>query len=75
MGIAQFLLLYIWSFYNQKRYGKLHRRIYPSESDVFEILDLNRLDPTLINQLRREKHLVFAHNPVRPKKLKYKSLC
>lgn len=70
IALVEFFLLYHWSFYNRKRYGKLHRRIYPSESDVLEILDLNRLDPTLINHLRGEKHLIFAHNPVRPKKLK-----
>lgn len=72
MGLALFIFvsLFLWSFYNLKRYGTYHRRVYPKLSDDLDIIKLNRLDASMMSALKSERHLIFSHNPVHAKKTK-----
>jgi poly-beta-1,6-N-acetyl-D-glucosamine biosynthesis protein PgaD len=65
-----FVLFFLWSFYNLKRYGAYHRRVYPQPSDDLDILALHRIDPSMMSALKSERHLIFSHNPVHAKKTK-----
>lgn len=72
MGLALliFVSLFFWSFYNLKRYGTYHRRVYPKLSDDLDIIKLNRLDPSMMTALKTERHLIFSHNPVHGERTK-----
>lgn len=60
-----FLLLYLWSVYNKKRYGNLNRRNYPSPADKNDMLNLNMIDQSTYEVLQHSKEITFDKNPVK----------
>lgn len=70
LAVLIFVTLFLWSFYNRKRYGTYHRRVYPHPSDDLDILALHRVDASMMSALKSERHLIFSHNPVHAKKTK-----
>jgi len=65
--IAIYILLYIWSYYNKRRFGNLKRRVYPKYATKEEMLSLNMIDESIYEELQKMKEITFDNNPIRRK--------
>jgi poly-beta-1,6-N-acetyl-D-glucosamine biosynthesis protein PgaD len=55
ISISSFMILYLWSFYNYKRFAHLRRRKFPREVTVEDITDYFHLEPNLVIKMQGEK--------------------
>lgn len=60
-----FFTLFIWSYYNRRRFGSLTRRHYPSETTKEDLLKLNMIDEETYDKLQNSKVIVFEKNPIK----------
>lgn len=60
-----FVILFVWRFYNLKRYGKLNRRKAPNNTTKEEMLSLNLVNSEVYDLLQGEKVVKFKNNPIR----------
>lgn len=60
-----FLILWVWKFYNRKRYGKLNRRHDCGVTSEEEMLSLGLICREDVKILHSEQVIVFENNPVK----------
>lgn len=60
-----YLLLFIWSYYNRKRYGNLTRRKYPGLTTKEDLMNLNIIDEITYERLQKERVIILETNPIR----------
>ncbi|MDD3840685.1 MAG: hypothetical protein PHP06_08980 [Clostridia bacterium] len=60
-----YLLLWLWGFYNKKRYGSLTRRKYPQPATKEDLMGLGMIDESVYETLQREKVIILETNPIR----------
>lgn len=65
--ISIFVLLYLWSFYNKKRFGSLERRRYPDPAVREDMLGLDMIEESIYEELQDTKEITFEMNPVKRK--------
>lgn len=65
MLVLIYLLLWIWIFYNRKRFGKLTRRKYPRPTTKEDLMRLGMIDESVYERLQCERVIVFKTNPIR----------
>lgn len=57
-------VLWIWRFYNKKKFGSLHRRRYPPVTTDEDMLKLGLMSERDYVQLRKCKIIAFDKNPI-----------
>ncbi|GEM_PF-787004 len=62
-----YLSLYLWSYYNKRRFGSLTRRKNPGMTTKEDLLELDMIDEEMYQQLQNSKSIVLQTNPVRLK--------
>lgn len=62
--IAIYLIVFLWSFYNKKRYGSLRRREYPVDTNKEDLMNLRMLDEFNYERLQNSKITHFEVNPI-----------
>ena len=60
-----FIILYVWKFYNIKRYAHLTRRKYPLPTTDEELFALDYMDKIKFEMLKTGKIIVFEQNPIK----------
>lgn len=69
IGAIIFSIIYtsliVWSVYNRRKYGKLKRRKYPTDTTREDMLNLNIIDEDIYELLQNNKVIVFEKNPIR----------
>jgi len=60
-----FFTLFIWSYYNRRRYGGLTQHHYPSETTKEDLLKLNMIDEETYDKLQNCKVIIFKKNPIK----------
>ena len=69
IGAIIFSIIYTsliaWSVYNRRKYGKLKRRKYPTDTTREDMLNLNIIDEDIYELLQNNKVIVFEKNPIR----------
>ncbi|TDL76093.1 hypothetical protein [Peribacillus frigoritolerans] len=65
MWLAFYVGLWIWKFYNQKRFGSLDRRTYPLPTTKEDLLNLQLINEKDYDTLQQSKMIVFERNPIR----------
>ncbi|MGI6712460.1 MAG: hypothetical protein ACOX4L_07020 [Bacillota bacterium] len=63
--ILFYLLLWLWVYYNRKKYGNLTRRKYPKPTTKEDLMGLNMIDESVYERLQNEKVIIFETNPVK----------
>lgn len=60
-----YILLYLWSIYNKRKYGALRRRTYPTDTKDIDFLKLGMIDYELYTQLQNAKDITLEKNPMK----------
>lgn len=60
-----FLLLYLWNYYNKRKYGKLNRRKYPKPTTKNDLKNLNMIELSIYQQLQDESVVILEENPIK----------
>ncbi|MGI8369712.1 poly-beta-1,6-N-acetyl-D-glucosamine biosynthesis protein PgaD [Priestia megaterium] len=60
-----FLALFLWRFYNKKRFGSLNRRKEPAYTSIKDLERLELLSKKQIQELQRAQYIEFNVNPLK----------
>jgi biofilm PGA synthesis protein PgaD len=60
-----FLALFLWRFYNKKRFGSLNRRKEPAYTSIKDLENLELLTKDQIQELQRAHYIEFDVNPLK----------
>jgi poly-beta-1,6-N-acetyl-D-glucosamine synthesis protein len=63
--LSFYIGLWVWRFYNRKRFGTLRRRTYPKPVTRANMLELQLMSEENYDLVQRSKLVVFEENPIR----------
>lgn len=55
-----------WRTYNKRRFGSLKRRVYPIDTTMGDMLELNLMSEASMLVLKGSKVVIFEKNPITP---------
>jgi len=61
------IIIYVWSVYNKKRYGKLKRRKQPLNATKNDLLKLDMIDEKTYDLLQKTNYIRLKKNPIKRK--------
>lgn len=62
-----FILLWCWSLYNRRKFGRLDRRSYPASAKKEDMMTLDMIDEETYEILQESRAISFDKNPVKRK--------
>jgi len=62
------LSLFLWGYYNKKKFGQLTRREQPPMASKSDLLGLGYIDEDMYETLQQAQNIILQTNPIRLKK-------